>query len=122
DVVNVGAAGTFVIRKTASRVKLLAEVTRRLPFEAEVMICGGSDVLRWASAEPFAGESSGPNIVRFVTVLAKRGRVSPQVPLSLPSGGEWSLRILAHEGQFVFGVYRREMNDLKYLSQLEYIF
>src|SRR4030095_8032796 len=70
DVVNVGAAGTFVIRKTASRVELLAEVTRRLPFEAEVMICSGSDVLRWASADPFAGEPSGPNIVRFVTGLA----------------------------------------------------
>ena len=122
DVVNIGAAGTFVIRKTASRVKLLAEVTRRLPFEAEVMICSGSDILRWTTADPFAGEPSGPNIVRFVTVLAKRGRLSPQVPLSLPSGGEWCLRILAHEDRFVFGVYRREMRAIKYLGQLEKVF
>jgi hypothetical protein len=101
DVVNIGAAGTFVIRKTAS---------------------SGSDILRWTTADPFAGEPSGPNIVRFVTVLAKRGRLSPQVPLSLPSGGEWCLRILAHEDRFVFGVYRREMRAIKYLGQLEKVF
>jgi uncharacterized protein (DUF1697 family) len=122
DVVNVGAAGTFVIRKTASRVKVLAEVTRRLPFEAEVMICSGRDILRVASADPFAGQPSGPHIVRFVTVLAKRRRASPQIPLNLPPGGEWCLRILAHEDRFVFGVYRREMKAIKYLGQLEKIF
>ncbi len=35
-VVNVGAAGTFVVRKPGSRPKFLAELRRRLPFEAEV--------------------------------------------------------------------------------------
>jgi hypothetical protein len=34
DIVNVGAAGTFVIRQTVGRMKLRAEVMRRLPFEA----------------------------------------------------------------------------------------
>ena len=37
--VNIGAAGTFVIRKRTSRAKLLADMRRRLPFEAEAMIC-----------------------------------------------------------------------------------
>lgn len=36
--VNVGAAGTFVIRKPVSRARLRAELTRRLPFEATVII------------------------------------------------------------------------------------
>ena len=44
DVVNVGAAGTFVVRKPGSRVTFLAELRRRLPFEAKlrsatVVIC-----------------------------------------------------------------------------------
>src|SRR5437870_4733399 len=73
DVVNVGAAGTFVIRKPIGRTSLRAELMRRLPFQAEVMICNGGDILRLASADPFAGELSGPKIVRFVSVLAKRG-------------------------------------------------
>jgi hypothetical protein len=33
DVVNVGAAGTFVIRKPGSRTKFRAELLRKLPFE-----------------------------------------------------------------------------------------
>ena len=39
DVVNVGAAGTFVVRNRISQAKLRAELLRRLPFEAEVVIC-----------------------------------------------------------------------------------
>jgi uncharacterized protein (DUF1697 family) len=122
DVVNVGAAGTFVIRKAVSQVRLRAEMVRRLPFESEVMICKGSAILRLASQDPFAGQPSGPKVVRFVTVLAKRRRPSRQLPLNLPSSGEWCVRILAHEDRFVFGVYRREMKAIGYLSELEKIF
>ena len=35
-VVNVGAAGTFVIRRAVSREMLLSELTRRLPFPAAI--------------------------------------------------------------------------------------
>jgi uncharacterized protein (DUF1697 family) len=122
DVVNVGAAGTFVFRKAVSRVELRAEMMRRLPFEAEVMICSGSDILRLASSDPFAGQPSGPNIVRFVSVLARRRPALSRVPLNLPSDGEWGLRILAHQDRFVFGLYRREMKAISYLGQLEKIF
>ena len=122
DVVNVGAAGTFVIRKTVSRAKLRAEMMRRLPFEADVMICNGSDILRLASGDPFAGQPSGPNIVRFVSVLAKRRQPSSPIPLNLPSGGEWCLRVLTYQDRFVLGLYRREMKAISYLGQLEKVF
>lgn len=39
DVVNVGAAGTLVVRKPGSRAKFLAELRRKLPFEVEVAFC-----------------------------------------------------------------------------------
>ena len=119
DVVNVGAAGTFVIRKAVSRTELRAELRRRLPFETEVMICDGADVLRLESGDPFAGQPSGPNVVRFVSVLAKRRPSPSPLPLSLPPGGEWCLRIVACEGRFVLGVYRREMRAIGYLGQLD---
>jgi uncharacterized protein (DUF1697 family) len=122
DVVSVGAAGTFVIHKRVSRGMLRAEMLRRLPFETEVVVCRGSDVVRVVSEDPFADYASGPNVVRFVTVLARRPVTSPKVPLDLPSGGEWSLKIVAHEHQFVFGLYRREMRAIRYLGQLEKIF
>src|SRR5712691_11492462 len=72
DVVNVGAAGTFVIRKAVSPVTLREELMRRLPFETDVMICNGGDILRLVGSDPFAGQPPAPGIVRFVSVLAKR--------------------------------------------------
>jgi uncharacterized protein (DUF1697 family) len=122
DAVNVGAAGTFVIRRPVSRAALRAEIVRRLPFDTDVMICSGSDILRLASADPFAGQPSGRDIVRFVTVLAKRRELSSPVPLNIPAGGQWSLRILGCRGRFVFGLYRREMKAIGYLGQLEKVF
>src|SRR3974390_2032036 len=83
-VMNVGAAGTFVVRKPISEARLRQEFRRRLPFETETMICSGTDILQLASAESFNGEPSGPDIVRFVSILAKRPRVLPALPLNLP--------------------------------------
>jgi len=53
DAVNIGAAGTFVIRKPPGQAALRAELRRGLPFEAEVMICAGRDVVAMASNDPF---------------------------------------------------------------------
>src|SRR2546426_11733505 len=71
-VVNVGAAGTFVVWKPVNQAKLRVELLRRLPFNAEIMICSARDIISLASGEPFAGQPSGPDIVHFVSVLAKR--------------------------------------------------
>jgi uncharacterized protein (DUF1697 family) len=122
DVVSVGAAGTFVVRNRISQAKFRAELLRQLPFEAEVVICKGDDVLDLAAGNPFAGQPAGPKIVRFVSILAKRGQPLSSTPLSLPSGGKWFLKILATKNRFVFGLYRREMKTLRYLGQLDRIF
>lgn len=119
DVVNVGAAGTFVVRKTISKSTLRAEILRRLPFEAEVMICHGSDIIDLASSDQFEKEAPGPDIVRFVSVLAKRPRVLPALPLSLPPGKEWLLKIVKVHGRFAFGMYRRVPQTIGQLSQLD---
>jgi uncharacterized protein (DUF1697 family) len=122
DVVNVGAAGTFVIRKTVTRAKLRTEMARQLPFETDIIICSGSDILRLVSANPFAGQPSGPKIVQFVSVLAKRGRPSSPLPLNLPPGKDWCLRIFAFRDRFVLGLYRRTMKTITYLGQLERLY
>jgi uncharacterized protein (DUF1697 family) len=122
DVVNVGAAGTFVFRKAISPVTLRSEMVRRLPFETDVMICNGCDILRLVTGDPFAGQPSAPNLVRFVSVLAKRRRPSPPVPLDLPRDGQWCLKVVTRQGRFVCGLYRREMKAIRYLGQLEKVF
>src|SRR6266566_8281090 len=89
DVVNVGAAGTFVVRKPSRRAEFRAELLRRLPFETEVMLCNGRDVIRLVTDHPFGTGPSRPDVVRFVSILSKAGRVRTPIPITLPPRGKW---------------------------------
>jgi hypothetical protein len=120
--VNIGAAGTFVVRAPIGRTTLRAHLRRHLPFDTEVMICDGRDILRLAAGDPFANQPAGPGIVPFVSVLARRPASAAPTRLSLPAGGEWCLRVLTCQDRFVVGLYRREMRAIRYLDQLERIF
>jgi len=122
DAVNIGAAGTFVIRRQTSHARLRADLLRRLPFEAEVIICQGHDLIRIASVNPFADEPVGSDIVRFVSVFARRPRRLPSIPMSLPARGKWVLRILTIEDRFLFGLYRRQMKAISYLGAIDRLF
>jgi uncharacterized protein (DUF1697 family) len=122
DAVNIGAAGTFVVRKRISRTKLRTAMTRRLSFDADVMVCDGSDILRLASTNPFAGQPSGPKFLQFVGLLAKRSQSAPTVPFVMPSADAWGMRIFGVQGRFVLGVCRRDMKAIGYLGHLEKIF
>jgi uncharacterized protein (DUF1697 family) len=118
DVVNVGAAGTFVVRKPGSQARFRAELLRKLPFETEVALCDGRDLLRLETENPFGAEPS-PDIVRFVSILATAGRVRASLPITLPPEGEWLLRVIAAQNRFVFGEYRRHMKTIGYLGQID---
>src|SRR3989440_4977572 len=122
DVVNVGAAGTFVVRKPGSRAKFRAALLRKLPFETEVMLCDGRDVVRLETVNPFGTAPSRPDVVRFVSILSKAGRVRAAIPITLPPRGTWLLRVIASKDRFVFGVYRRHMKTIGYLGQLDKLF
>src|ERR1700692_1507419 len=72
DIVNIGAVGTFVVGKNVSESALRAAFARKLPFKCEIMICPARDIIKLTSKDPFSRQPSGPNIVRFVSVAAKR--------------------------------------------------
>jgi uncharacterized protein (DUF1697 family) len=118
-VVNIGAVGTFVVRENVSESVLRAAIAKKLPFKCEIMICPARDIIKLAAKDPFLRQPSDPNMVRFVSVLAERLRVPPPLPLSLPSGDEWLLKIIAIEGRFVLGLYRRQMKAISYLGKIE---
>ena len=122
DAVNIGAAGTFVIRRPVTRAKLRAELARRLPFNTEIMICQGNEILSLMSQNHFADQPLRRDIVRFVSILSKRPRPMPSTPISFPSSGRWLVKILAEDNRFVFGVYRRQMKAIGYLGTLDRIF
>ena len=121
-VVNVGAAGTFVVRKPGLRARFRAELLRKLPFEAEVVLCDGRDLIRMEMENPFGAEPSRPDIVRFVSILSKADRGLASVPCALPPRGEWFVRAIASKKRFVFGVYRRHMKTIGYLGQIDKLF
>jgi len=118
-VVNIGAVGTFVVREDVSESALRAAIAKKLPFKCEIMICPARDITKLASKDPFSRQPSGPEITRFVNVLHKRLRALPPLPLSLPSDDDWLLKIIAIEGRFVLGLYRRQMKAISYLGKIE---
>jgi uncharacterized protein (DUF1697 family) len=122
DVVNVGAAGTLVVLRPGPRAKFVAELRWRLPFEAEIAVCAGSDLMRLEMDDPFGAEVSSPDVVRFVSILAKAGRSKADLPIGMPEGEEWLVRILGSKNRFVFGVYRRQMKTIGYLGRIDDVF
>jgi uncharacterized protein (DUF1697 family) len=122
DVVNIGAAGTFVVCAPTSQTRLRAELSRSLPFATSIIICKGQDLLEVAKREPFVDVPAGSGVVRFVSIMAKRPSLVPSIPMSLPKQGKWLLRILATEKRFVFGQYRRHMKTIGLLGMIDGIF
>src|SRR5438046_1140209 len=90
-IVNIGAVGTFVVRENVSESALRAAIAKEVPFKCEIMICPARDIIKLSSKDPFSEQPSGPDITRFVNVLAKRLPSLPSLPLSLPSDDEWLL-------------------------------
>lgn len=118
-VVNIGAAGTLVVRAPASRARVRAELKKHLPFETDILICDGRDILRLASRE-LAPIPAG--VVRFVSVLSRVPRTPVALPLQLPRTGPWLVKVVAVEGRYVLGQYRRDMKTIGHLGALDRMF
>lgn len=122
DVTNVGAAGTFVVRRAVARATLRAKVAELLPFEAVVAICDGSELRALVADDPWRGTSGGDDVVRFVSLLAGAPREARAVPFRLPADGRWLVRVLARRGQLLAGAYRRHMRTIGVLGELDRIY
>jgi uncharacterized protein (DUF1697 family) len=105
-VINVGAAGTFVVPGTPAESKLRAEFLRKLPFTTELMLCRGRELLELAQGDPFP-EGLGDDVGRFVSVLAKRPRSLPPLPIVVPAGGQWHVKVIGVTGKFALSLVRR---------------
>lgn len=122
DIVNVGAAGTFVVRKPGSRAQFRAALMKELTFEADIAICEGKELIRLVVQDPFADVPARAEIVRFVSILSKAGKVPESLPVALPPGGDWFVKIIGADNPFVFGVYRRHMKTIGYLGKIDRLF
>ena len=122
DIMNIGSAGTFIVRKPGPRAKFLGVLRRKLPFDAEIMLCDSRDVLRLEAEPPFGAESAAADITRFVSILPKAGKLDIALPVAFPADGEWLVRVIEARGRFVFGTYRRHMKTIGYLGQIDKLF
>jgi uncharacterized protein (DUF1697 family) len=121
DVISVGAAGTFVVRKPGSPAKFRTALLRKLPFDTQVFLCNGRDLVRLETENPFGAEPLPSDVVRFVSIVSKAGSVRASLPVGFPSDDGWLVRLIASQGQFVFGMYRRHMKTIGYLGQIDKI-
>jgi uncharacterized protein (DUF1697 family) len=119
DAVNIGATGILVIRGRISQSQLRAEIARRLPFQTEIMICPGRAILTLVARDYFSGQPQRSGIIRFVSMLGQAPRSLPTLPLQLPQRGPWMVKVIAIDGRFAIGLYRRQIKAIGYLGKLD---
>lgn len=122
DVVNVGAAGTLIVRKPGSRTRFAAELRKRLPFHAELAFCSSSELIELEKSNPFGAGPVRSEVIRFVSILCKGRRRKVSLPMDIPANGQWLVRITGCRKRLVFGLYRRRMKAIGYLGQLDKLF
>ncbi len=118
EVVSVGAAGTFVIRKTVSQAALRSALRKKLPFEPEMMICPATEVVDLAAKDPFALETTNDEVVKYVSVLAKRPRAIPKLPIERPGADDWQVKLFEVRGRFALSLHRRLGRRLIYPNEV----
>jgi uncharacterized protein (DUF1697 family) len=114
-VVNVGAAGTFVVRQNVSQTTLRAEILRRLPFKPELVICPARDLIALMRNAPFQDAPAETKDLRhYVTIMTKVPRTSLPLPLEKPVGNKWEVKLIAITGRFALSLWRRQTNGILY--------
>ena len=116
--VNVGAAGTFVVRGKIGQASLRAEILRRLPFKAELMICPAREIIDLARGEAFGGDSPEKDVRRFVSVMEKSPRTLPRLPLDRPAGGRWQVKVIGVSGRYALSLQRRLGQRIVYPNEV----
>ena len=106
-VVNVGAAGTFVVRGKIGPSSLRVELLRRLPFKTELMICPAREILDLARGEAFARDPTEQGVRRFVSVMEKVPRKLPRLPFDRPADGKWEVKVTGIIGRYALSLRRR---------------
>ncbi len=107
DVINVGAAGTFVVRGKIDQTALRAEILRRLPFKAELMICPAREIIDLVRGDAFGRNTPKKGEQQFVSVMEKAPRTTPRLPLDAPVDGKWEVKVVGISGRYAFSLRRR---------------
>jgi uncharacterized protein (DUF1697 family) len=115
-VVNVGAAGTFVVRGEATPAAIRREILSRLPFEPGIAVRPAREIVALVRSEPFRGVAFSKDLRGWVAALAGRPKARPAMPLLAPAGRAWRVRLDRVVGAYALGLYHRRPGGVSYPS------
>ena len=107
DVVNVGAAGTFVVRGKASAARIRREILARMPFRPWLAVVPAAEVQALVRSKPFAGVTFSKGLRGWVAVGDGPPKLRPKLPISSPPEGPWSVGLDRVTGRFALGRWQR---------------
>jgi len=105
-VVNVGAAGTFVVRERAAAAHIRREILSRLPFEPAIAVLPARQILELVRSQPFRGVTFSKGMRGWAAPLCGRSKANPVLSIVVPSEKDWGVRIERVDGAFALGVWR----------------
>lgn len=117
-VVNIGAAGTFVVRARTTAATIRREIAARLPFALAVAVRPAREIVALVASDPFRGVQFSKDQRGWVAVLAGRPRALPALPLVKPAGKAWAVRCDRIDGAFALGLYRSRPGGFLFPNQL----
>ncbi len=118
DVVNVGAAGTFVVRGKATAAAIRRDILARLPFEPEIAIRPGQEILALVKSKPFDGVTFSKDVRGWAAALCGPPKTRPKLPILKPPGKAWSVRFDRIEGAFALGLVHRRPGGSVFPNQV----
>jgi uncharacterized protein (DUF1697 family) len=107
EAVNIGAAGTFVIRGKTSVATIRREILSRLPFALEITVRPAAEVRALVDSRPFEGVEFSRDLRGWVAPLCGRPKRQPTLPLILPKGKPWCCRFERMHGTYAIGLWQR---------------
>ncbi|MCI4335580.1 MAG: DUF1697 domain-containing protein [Thermoplasmata archaeon] len=107
QLVSIGAAGTFAVMSGNDPEKVRRAIAAELPFDAEILVVPTSELRAFLTSDPLAKVSLPTGARRFLTVTARPLDAAARLPMYFPDPDKWEVQILAMEGRFVAGMYRR---------------
>ena len=120
--INIGAAGTFVVRRRIGQAALRKALAARLPFNTLIVIRRGDQIRALLAQNVWAGQPLRPDTTRFVSVLSRRPTVAPLLPMEFRHGRRWLVKLVRQVDGFVVGLYRRHMRTIECLGRMDRVF
>src|SRR6266536_3224617 len=127
-VVNIGAVGTFVVRKEVSeatlRKKIAVQLAKAFVVKCEIMICPAKEIVdlvrQWTDSQWRAKEDPlrgvrGDDIDAHVSIMAQRPpKIIGKLPIYVPSRDKWEIKIANVIGRAAICFRRRVKNGRLY--------